>query len=192
MAKVADYDPRFDPRVKERERLLKLEPRVESRGTVNAPEISLAELEGKPFITSMSDRTAAGGVLRGINDVEFRRPVNLQGGQDFMFENPGMVWASGVGPTKQIKKLAEEVKVITGEDPLYIPWRMAPTGGDFASMTGETMLSYADAALPKKVKRDVDAEIRKLIPDWAGLGTEVGIERCAGGVGYRGGPHCGR
>jgi len=177
MAKVADYDPRFDPRVKERERLLKLEPRVESRGTVNAPEISLAELEGKPFITSMSDRTAAGGVLRGINDVEFRRPVNLQGGQDFMFENPGMVWASGVGPTKQIKKLAEEVKVITGEDPLYIPWRMAPTGGDFASMTGETMLSYADAALPKKVKRDVDAEIRKLIPDWAGLGTEVGIEQ---------------
>lgn len=177
MAKVADYDPRFDPRVKERERLLKLEPRVESRGTVNAPEISLAELEGKPFITSMSDRTAAGGVLRGINDVEFRRPVNLQGGQDFMFENPGMVWASGVSPTKQIKKLAEEVKVITGEDPLYIPWRMAPTGGDFASMTGETMLSYADAALPKKVKRDVDAEIRKLIPDWAGLGTEVGIEQ---------------
>jgi len=177
MVKVADYDPRFDPRVKERERLLKLEPRVESRGTVNAPEISLAELEGKPFITSMSDRTAAGGVLRGINDVEFQRPVNLQGGQDFMFENPGMVWASGVGPTKQIKKLAEEVKVITGEDPLYIPWRMAPTGGDFASMTGETMLSYADAALPKKVKRDVDAEIRKLIPDWAGLGTEVGIEQ---------------
>jgi hypothetical protein len=177
MARVADYDPRFDPRVKEREKLLKLEPQVESRGTVNAPEISIADLEGRPFITSMSDRTAAGGLLRGINDVEFRQPVNLQGGQDFMFENPGMVWASGVRPTKQIQKLAEEVKVITGQDPLYIPWRMAPTGGDFASMTGETMLNYADAALPKKVKKSVDAEIGKLIPDWAGLGSERAMQQ---------------
>jgi hypothetical protein len=115
--------------------------------------------------------------LRGINDVEFRQPVNLQGGQDFMFENPGMVWASGVRPTKQIQKLAEEVKVITGQDPLYIPWRMAPTGGDFASMTGETMLNYADAALPKKVKKSVDAEIGKLIPDWAGLGSERAMQQ---------------
>lgn len=177
ISRVADFDPRFDPRVKEQERLKALTPIVESRGTVNAPEISITELEGRPFITSMSDRTAAGGMLRGINDVTLNRPVNLQGGQDFMFENPGMVWASGKGPTKQIKKLAEEVKVITGEDPLYIPWRMAPSAGDFASMTGETMLNYADAALNKAAKKDVDAEIRKLIPDWAGISNPQSIEQ---------------
>jgi hypothetical protein len=174
---IKEFDPRFDPRVKERERLEALTPRVESKGTVNAPEISIADLEGRPFITSMSDRTAAGGVLRGINDVEFNTPVELRGGQDFMFENPGMVWASGKGPTRQIQKLAEEVKVITGQDPLYIPWRMAPSGGDFASMTGETMLSYADAAMSKKAKRAVDAEIKKLIPEWSGLGSEKSIQQ---------------
>jgi hypothetical protein len=174
---VAEYDPRFDKRAKEQERLKALNPVVESKGTINAPEISIAELEGRPFITSMSDRTAAGGLLRGINDVEFNTPVELRGGQDFMFENPGMVWASGKGPTKQIQKLAEEVKIITGQDPLYIPWRMAPSGGDFASMTGETMLSYADAAMSKKAKRALDADIKKLIPDWSGVGSEKSIQQ---------------
>jgi hypothetical protein len=177
ISKVAEFDPRFDPRVKEQQKLKELTPVVESRGTVNPPEISLADLEGRPFITSMSDRTAAGGLLTGINDVEFNTPVNLQGGQDFMFENPGMVWASGKAPTKQIKKLAEEIKALTGQNPLYIPWRMAPSGGDFATMTGETMLAYADAAFGKKAKRQMDAEIKKLIPDWKGVGTEASVEQ---------------
>jgi len=174
---IAEYDPRFDKRVKERERLQALAPKVESRGTVNAPEVSITEFEGRPFITSMSDRTAAGGLLRGINDVELARPVNLQGGQDFMFENPGMVWASGTAPTKKIMKLAKEARIMTGEDPLYIPWRMAPSGGDFASMTGETMLNYADSALSRKSKKELNETIRNFIPDWAGVGTERGIEQ---------------
>lgn len=177
MQKMGEFDLRYDPRVKEREKLLNVQPKIQSRGTVNAPEISIADLEGRPFITSMSDRTAAGGYLTGVNDVNFNRPVNLQGGQDFMFENPGMVWASGKSPVNQIRKLAAMVKSTTGENPLYIPWRMAPTGGDFASMTGETMLNYADAALSKRVKRDIDKEIKALIPDWAGIGSDRSIEQ---------------
>lgn len=175
VSRIAEFDPRFDTRVKEQGRLKELSPVIESRGTVNPPEVSLSDFEGRPFITSMSDRTAAGGLLRAINDVELARPVNLQGGQDFMFENPGMVWASGNAPTKKIMKLAKEIKNVTGEDPLYIPWRMAPTGGDFASMTGETMLNYADVALGKKTKREMNSAIKQLIPDWAGIGTEKGI-----------------
>lgn len=175
VSRIAEFDPRFDTRVKEQGRLKELSPVIESRGTVNPPEVSLSDFEGRPFITSMSDRTAAGGLLRAINDVELARPVNLQGGQDFMFENPGMVWASGNAPTKKIMKLAKEIKNVTGEDPLYIPWRMAPTGGDFASMTGETMLNYADVALGKKTKREMNSAIKQFIPDWAGIGTEKGI-----------------
>lgn len=177
MSRVAEYDIRFDPRVEEQERLKALVPNVESRGTVNPPEVSIAEFEGRPFITTMSDRTAAGGLLRGVNDVEFRRPVNLQGGQDFMFENPGMVWASGKKPTEDIMELAREIKSATGEDPLYIPWRMAPTGGDFASMTGETMLNYADVSLSKAARKAADAEISKFIPNWAGIGTDESIQQ---------------
>jgi hypothetical protein len=180
MTQIAEYDIRFDPRVEEQERLKALVPNVESRGTVNPPEVSIADFEGRPFITSMSDRTAAGGLLRGVNDVEFRRPVNLQGGQDFMFENPGMVWASGKKPTEDIMELAREIKSATGEDPLYIPWRMAPTGGDFASMTGETMLNYADVSLSKAARKAADAEIAKFIPNWAGIGTDESIRQFRG------------
>jgi hypothetical protein len=44
-------------------------------------------------------------------------------------------------------------------------------------MTGETMLAYADAAFGKKAKRQMDAEIKKLIPDWKGVGTEASVEQ---------------
>ena len=177
MARVADFDPRFDDRVKEQARLKALTPVVESRGTVNAPEVSLTQFEGRPFIISQSDRTAAGGVLKGINDVTLNRPVNLQGGQDFMFENPGMVWASGTSPVNTLQKMAREAKEVTGQNPLFLPYRMTPSGGDFAAMTGETMLNYADAVMSKSVKREIDKKIKQFIPDWAGLGSEKGIQQ---------------
>lgn len=164
------FDPRYDPRVNEQARMqamtrdIQLDPNVQ-----NAPIVSLADFEGRPFITSMADRTAAGGQLIGVNDVMFNRPVGLLGGQDFMFRNPGLVWSSGDQPAKALMKYAEEVKSATGQNPLYLPYRMAPTGGDFAQMTGETMLAYADAAMGKVQKRALDKEIKKFIPDWLGV-----------------------
>jgi hypothetical protein len=176
--KVAEkgFDPRFDPRVKEQERLKNLTTIVEPTGSKNIPEVSLADFEGKPFITSMSDRTAAGGNLVNINGIPLNRPVNLGGGQDFMFYNP-MVWSSGQSPTKQILNQAQTIKQITGQDPLYVPWRMAPTGGDFAHMTGESMLNYADAALGKSDKKQMDKAIKNFIPDWKGVSDSNAIEQ---------------
>lgn len=170
------FDPRFDPRVKEQERLNNLTTTVNPTNNQNIPQVSLADFEGKPFITSMSDRTAAGGQLVNINGMPLNRPVNLGGGQDFMFNNP-MVWASGQSPTKQILNQAQTIKQITGQDPLYIPWRMAPTGGDFAHMTGETMLNYADVALGKSEKLQMDKAIKNFIPDWKGVSNPASIEQ---------------
>jgi hypothetical protein len=51
----------------------------------------------------------------------------------------------------------------TGEDPLYMPFRMAPTGGDFATMTGETMLSYASANMAKSTKNELDKAITEFV-----------------------------
>ena len=177
MSRVAEFDPRFDDRAKEQLRLKALTPVVESRGTVNAPEVSLSQFEGRPFIISQSDRTAAGGMLKGINDVTLNRPVNLQGGQDFMFENPGMVWASGTSPVNTLQKMAREAKEVTGQNPLFLPYRMTPSGGDFAAMTGEAMLNYADAVMSKAAKREIDKKIKQFIPEWAGLGSEKGIQQ---------------
>jgi hypothetical protein len=172
---IVEYDPRFDPRAKEQARLQALTLQVNPKSTATLPTISLVDLEGRPFITSMSDRTAAGGQLTGINNIPLNAPVDYLGGQDYMFNNPGKVWASAEQPVKQILNNAEIIKDVTGQNPLYIPWRMAPTGGDFAHMTGETMLSYADTVMGKGAKNKVNREIKKLIPDWAGLGTPQGI-----------------
>ena len=164
------FDPRYDPRVNEQARMQEMTRDIQiNPGAQNAPTVSLVDFEGRPFITSMADRTAAGGQLTGINNVTFNRPVGLLGGQDFMFNNPGMVWSSGQGPAKALMKYADEVKSATGQNPLYLPYRMAPTGGDFAQMTGETMLAYADASMGKRQKKLLDKEIRKFIPDWLGV-----------------------
>jgi hypothetical protein len=170
------FDPRYDPRVLEQARLQAMTRDVQlNPNAANAPTVSLADFEGRPFITSMSDRTAAGGNLVGIDNVQFNRPVGLLGGQDYMFNNPGQVWASGKGPAKALMKYANEVKSATGQDPIYLPYRMAPTGGDFAQMTGETMLAYADASMGKTQKKNFDKAIKKFIPDWVGVSDPASV-----------------
>lgn len=94
-----------------------------------------------------------------------------------MFRNPNQVWSSAKGPSQQILNEAEIIRQVTGQNPLFIPWRMAPTGGDFATMTGESMLAYADAAMNKSSKKRLDKMIKSYIPDWAGVSSEVGREQ---------------
>lgn len=172
------FDPRYDPRVQEQARMQALVRDVQlNPNATNAATVTLDQFAGRPFITSMADRTAAGGKLMGIDNVQFNRPVDFLGGQDYMFNNPGRVWASAPGPVRQILNAAQEIKQATGQDPIYIPWRMAPTGGDFAQMTGETMLSYADAAMGKTQKKQLDRSIKKFIPTWSGVSDPASVQQ---------------
>ena len=170
---VGEFDPRYDPRVKERERLMGTQVEVTPVSEINPDLISIADLEGRSFVTSMSDRTAAGGLLSAINDVALENPVRLRGGQDYMFENPGQVWASANNPVNQIMRAAQA----TGGNPIYLPWSMAPTGGDFATMTGETMLSFAASNMSKTNKKAIDAMMRKYNKEWKGVDNPVSIEQ---------------
>jgi hypothetical protein len=175
------FDPRYDPRALEQGRLREMTRTIEvNPNATNAPIVSLADFEGRPFLTTMSDRTAAGGNLVGIDNVQFNRPVGLFGGQDYMFNNPDKVWASAQGPVNQIIRQADAIKQATGQNPLLMPWRMAPTGGDFASMTGETMLAYADSAMGKMQKKSLDRSIKKMIPDWSGVSDPASVEQFRG------------
>jgi hypothetical protein len=171
------FDPRFDERVKEQQRLQDLTTTVEKRSTEDVPELYLPDYEGQGFVSSMSDRTAAGGMLTGINDVDLKRPINLRGGQDYMFENPGQVWASAEDPVRAIMMQAAAAKALTGKDPLMLNWRMAPSGGDFAHMTGETMLSFAESNMGKGDKRTLNSQIKKFIPDWKGIDSPESIDQ---------------
>ncbi len=174
--RIGNFDPRFDARSKELDRLRNLDVTVEGAAP-NPDMLSIADFEGRPFISSMSDRTRADGTLTAINGQYLDTPVELLGGQDYMFRNPGQVWASGAGPVNQIHGLAQDIKRLTGDNPIYLPWRMAPTGGDFAHMTGETMLSHAAAGMNKKNRSKANTAIKKLIPGWGGIGVPGSIDQ---------------
>jgi hypothetical protein len=170
------FDPRFDKRVQEQERLRNLTTVIEGQRTPAQQQLSLVDFEGRPFITSMADRTAAGGELVKINDVVLNRPVGLLGGQDWMFNNPS-VWAAGKAPAKQVMELAQNLKQTTGQNPLYLPYRMTPSGGDFSNMTYETMLNYAESAMTKADKKDLNKTIKEFIPDWKGIDSRESIQQ---------------
>ena len=146
-------------------------------GTQDVPSVSIFDQEGKGFVTSMSDRTDAGGILSRINDVELKQPVDLLGGQGYMFENPGQVWASDKSPVSAILKQGEQVRKATGESPLYLPWRMAPTGGDYSHMTGEAMLAFADSSLGRAEKNLLNKKMKEIIPDWKGINSPKAMQQ---------------
>lgn len=173
---LLDVDPRFDTRIREQDKLLNVRPEIEPYH-LDIPEYSLADFEGRPFITSMSDRTRADGLLTGVNDVKFRDPIEMMGGQDYMFLHPDKLWASAQKPVDKMLEMAGLLKIATKKDPLFIPWRMSPTGGDFSHMTGETMLSYLQASLGKSGKKEVDKLIKNYIPDWHGLDNPMSMDQ---------------
>ena len=188
-----DFDPRFDTRVKEQDVLRGTTAEITTHDPVlfdganqPRPELRLSDLEGEEAVFSMSDRAAAGSSVLSINEVNLYRPVDLRGGQDYMFENPDHVWASAKVPSQQILDLARSLKDKSGRDPLFIPWRMAPTGGDFSTTVGELMLGYASANMSKTTKKRLDSAIRNFktvgemrkgkrvnaglkVPEWPGV-----------------------
>jgi len=179
---IGEFDPRFDPRVKEQPKLQNMILHEQNVGPKEISKIDLSKYEGHPFITGMSDRTAAGKNLMGVNDVMFNRPVALKGGQDFMFNSPHL-WASAPSVTKQMMEHASALRDFTGRDPLFIPWQMAPTGSDYAHMTGQSMLAHAEAAMGKRDKNLLDKHMRQFIPEWKGIDHPESLEQFASASG---------
>ena len=175
------FDPRFDSRSREQQRISDTELVYEGSPIVR-PEVSIFDYEGKPFRITMADRTKAGSRLTGVEGVDYDLPVELQGGQDFMFANPagreGQVWAQDRGATSAFlnsfmgldgKPIADEV--------LMLPYRMAPSGGDFSTMTGEVMVTHARNAVSKKAKRQADKTIKEFYPAWKGIDNPESIDQ---------------
>ena len=123
---------------------------------------------------SMSDRSESFGDLMKVNNVDLSRPVEYHGGQNHMFENPWL-WSSNPSAVTAIMKSADAMKRLYKQDPLFFPTRMAPTGSDFAQMTGETMLGYAANSMPKSVKEMLNKSMKDFIPDWKGIDNPESI-----------------
>ena len=159
-----DFDPRFDERALEQDRLRSLELDVlPAPNILPSPTIKLSDLEGKEAIITQSDRTASGDFVLGMNNVPFETPVRRYGGQGYMFNPDEKVWASGYQPINKIMEAAIESKRRTGVNPLITPYQMAPTGGDFSTTTGELMIEYAKNNMNKTQKKALDSAIRKFV-----------------------------
>ena len=171
-AELLRFDPRFDPRKLEKDRLGAL--KVDFNQTrPDPPRVPLSQFEGENFVTSMTDRTRALGNIEGINDVKFREPVKAHGGYGFMFDGNKGVWSSASGAVTAIMNKARAL----GDNPLIIPHRMSPKGGDFAIPTGEVMLMYAQANMTKGVKANLNRSMKTFIPDWKGIDNPESIQQ---------------
>ena len=175
-SKGVEVDPRFGKnRVNDDKELKELQTETEVNTLETPPEVSIFDMEGKPFVTSMADRTEAGKILTKVNDVELNEAVRLRGGQNYMFDKPnikqGNLWASDKGPVSSLINKSEKVKDGTKQDTLYMPFAMSPTGGDFAHQTTEVMINYADTVLPRAIKTKLNKEIKDIIPGWKGMAS---------------------
>ena len=124
------------------------------------PEISLADHYGKDILMTMADRTPTAHTIYGINDVEFKTPLRLGGGRDYMFDDkgsPGAVWANEKGA---MSAMLNRKKDLGDKDMLVIPFEMAPTSVDFPTMAPALHIRYAQVAMKSKDKKYVSRLIR--------------------------------
>lgn len=174
-AKVA-FDPRIETRKGETPKIETMSVELSPRSVAEPTSLSVFDLEGKPFITSMSDMSAAGDDITAINDVPLAEPVSRRGGQDYMFDNPGSVWASDMGPAGRHLELARRLKTETGQNPVFLPWAMGPTAIDFAHMPRELMLQYAASNLNKRGRQALAKDIRGVVPEFRATDDPASIE----------------
>jgi hypothetical protein len=162
-------DPRIEPRKKEQTKIDRLELEVRPRTSEKPPVESIYDMEGRGLITSMSDLSAAGDDVLAVNDVRLNSPFSRQGGQGFMFETPGEVWAADKANAEAHLALARQIEQETGKPALFAPWSMGPLSSMFSHQPRGLQYAYADAALEVPQKAALASDIKAILPDWRGF-----------------------
>lgn len=162
-------DPRIEARKKEQAKIDRLELEVRPRSNEKPPVESIYDMEGRGLITSMSDLSAAGDDVLAVNDVRLNLPFSRQGGQGFMFENPGEVWAADKANAEAHLRAAREIEKATGKPALFAPWSMGPLSSMFSHQPRGLQYAYADAALDAPQKAALASDIKAILPEWTGF-----------------------
>jgi len=159
-------DPRIEKRKKEQQKISELELEIQPRAVEEPPIQSIYDLEGRGVLTTMSDLSAAGDDVLAVNNVRLQRPFSRQGGQGFMFENPGEVWAADKINAKAIQEAAAELEQQTGKPAILAPFTMGPLSSMFSHHPRGLQYAYADAALDTPEKVMLAENIRGILPEW--------------------------
>lgn len=162
--------------------------------------ISAADLEGRGFVSGMSD-TSRGDLSRIV--MVNGQPVDVVrfGGQDYMRQpynaERGILWASDKDVVSGLVNAGKSTMDLPGvsRSPLYIPYGMAGASTDYATMTADVMVPVARQNMTKAQKRSLDKRIRegagkkqnemKPQPDWPGIDSPKSAEWLANAGGDR-------
>jgi len=131
---------------------------------VEIPELSIFDLEGQSFVSGMGDRTRAGGLLLDVDGLPLKSPVQMYGGQDYMWlpesVKRNLVWASADDPIKKLVNKSKQVYEETGVAPIFLPFRGKATSMDFSHQVAETMIQSALGRLNKFQIEELNDTIR--------------------------------
>jgi len=137
--------------------------------------ISIEDLQGQALVYAQGDITRGGGLLTGVNGLNFASPVKLQAGKNFglLVPDNDFGWASGQGVTTDYSNQMQAALKAFGQDvPVNMAYvTMASQGGDFALHTGETFAEMAKAAKISKADQAVmNEKVRNTVdPDFVGV-----------------------
>jgi len=131
--------------------------------------VSPEDLYGKIGIPLVGDRSDTGKLLRGIEGVQFDKPINLEGGFKFgrahQYEDPSIssVWASDPGVVtalnNQIKRAAE-----SGKDVLGVSSMGSPEMVDYNTMIAQAALNMTDiGGIHPQAIESFNNEIKNLV-----------------------------
>ena len=148
----------------------------------SAPIIGAEDLIDRPFITGMSDTSRSGlETVTSVNGV----PLNavMRGGKYFGLQpqnlERGIAFASAPGAVMGQLNRAASAQALGGRPVAFIPFGMRPASPDFATMSTDIMVPYAQQVMSRSDKIALDRRIRegkgtkedemRPIPDWVGI-----------------------
>lgn len=114
-----------------------------------------------PVVSSIVDRSKTDSLITNINDIELSRPVEIQGGTNFMFKYPDSLFANQEAIARRHLNTAKTLEEQFGVPPLFAPNLMSPSGSDFMTGSAELAMSHAFETLDAASKRELDDFIRK-------------------------------
>lgn len=146
-------------------------------------QITLEDLKGQYVVPAVGDRTAAGKLLTEVEGVKFNRPVELEGGPDFMLTHgaaggpDSTVWASGQSIVSALRNRALEAERKGGPANLmYVP--MGYNSLNFSTMPTDAALEMIRSGkITKKAKKEFDEAVRSLRPEFAGIDSPQALEQ---------------
>lgn len=148
--------------------------------TIIRPE----DLQGSAMVPIQGDPSIAGSSLLDVEGVPLSAPVTLQGGPNYGLMNSDLNsllgWASSQGAAQKLQNQINRAAGLS-DDVRGVFARMGDESMKFNTMLVESMVRQIPAlGIAKKDINRFNADIRKSVPDFAGVETEEGLAQMKG------------